>query len=168
MEWTWVHSIARHPDYAEKLGVITAEWAALEWGLCSLFGTMLGVDRDRAEAVFFALTNNRSRREVVASLAKVLFTEGTELRNRIDRILRRTRNAASRRNSLAHGIWTFGEAPDSGSSLALHRDTGILTSFQIELKSLDQVISQLRCLREDTHHLTIDIRDFLLSTSHSP
>lgn len=57
MEWTWVHSIARHPDYAEKLGIITAEWAALEWGLCSLFGTMLGVDRDRAEAVFFALTN---------------------------------------------------------------------------------------------------------------
>jgi hypothetical protein len=165
---TWVHSIARHPDYAEKLGIITAEWSALEWGLCSMFGTMLGVDRDRAEAVFFALTNNRSRREVVASLAKVLFAEGSDLRGRIDRILRRVRNAASRRNSLAHGIWIFGDEPGSGSSLAIHRDTGILTSFQMELKVLDQVISQLRSLREDVHHLTVDLRNFLSSASSSP
>jgi hypothetical protein len=162
---SWVHSIASHPDYAEKLGIITAEWSALEWSLCSLFAAMLGVDEDRAEAVFFTLTNNRSRREVVASLAKVLFAEGADLRNRTDRILRRTRNAASRRNSLAHGIWTFGEGPESGSSLALHRETGILTSVPVEPKSLDQVISQLRNLREDMYYLTREIKDFLSSSA---
>jgi hypothetical protein len=168
MQAIWVHSIARHPDYAERLGIITAEWSALEWGLCDLFGTMLGVDRERSEAVFFALTNNRGRREVVASLAKVLFAEGAELRNRTDRILRRMRNAASRRNSLAHGIWTFGEPPDAGSSLALDRETGILTSSKVELKSLDQAIAQMRDLRQDMHHLRIDVRDFLSLASHSP
>jgi hypothetical protein len=101
---TWVHSIAKHPDYAERLGIITAEWSALEWHLCFLFEALLGVDRERAEAVFFTLTNNRSRREVVANLAKVLLTEESELRVRTDRILRRAKNAATRRNALAHGI----------------------------------------------------------------
>src|SRR5215471_15264831 len=123
-EYGWTHAIAKHPDYANKLGIITAEWSALEWHLCLLFQHLLGVDGQRAEAVFFTITNNRSRREAIASLANLLLPEGNELRGRTDRILRRVSNAATRRNSMAHAIWHFGETSGSGSTINLKRESG--------------------------------------------
>jgi hypothetical protein len=160
-ELGWTHVIAHHPNYANKLGIVTAEWSALELHLCFLFQNLLGVDSQRAEAIFFTLTNNRARREVIASLAKILLSEEHELRNRVDRILRRVRNAATRRNEVAHGIWHFGEAQDSGSAIAFNREIGILTTSTVEVKILDQIISQIRVLRRDVHSLSIDIRGFL-------
>jgi len=157
----WTHSIADHPDYAEKLGIITAEWSGFEFALCLLFQCMLGVDGNRAEAIFFSLTNNRSRREIIASLSKALISDNVDLRNKIDRILRRSRSAASRRNALAHGIWHFGEGADSGGTISLDRDTGILKASQIEAKALDQTISQLRILRKDIHMLAIEVKNTL-------
>jgi Domain of unknown function (DUF4372) len=81
---------------ASRLPIVTAEWSALEWRLCDLFGVLLGTDRGRAEAVFFTVRSNRSRCEAVESLATLLLPEGSELRHRIDRILRRIGKAASR------------------------------------------------------------------------
>jgi hypothetical protein len=150
-EHDWTHVIVHHPDYANKLGIVTAEWSALELHLCFLFQNLLGVASERAEAVFFTLTNNRARREAIASLAKILLPEDNELHDRTNRILRRVRNAATRRNSLAHGIWHFGEVPGSGSAIAFNREKGILTTSPVELKTLDQIIAQVRVLRSDVH-----------------
>jgi hypothetical protein len=78
VESGWTHSIAKHPDYANRLGIVAAEWSGLEFHLCALFGILLGVDSDRAEAVFFTLTNNRARREAIASLVTLLLPDGNE------------------------------------------------------------------------------------------
>jgi hypothetical protein len=164
-----IHAITRHPDYANKLGIVTAEWSGLELHLCLPFQVLLGVDSARADAVFFTLTNNRARRrEAIASLAKLLLPEESELRDRTDRVLRRVRNAATRRNALTHGVWHFREQEDSGSTMALDRDTGVLRSYSIEIKTLDQIICQISLLRQDVRLLSVDVRNFLSLSSVSP
>jgi hypothetical protein len=167
-EYGWTHAIAKHPDYANKLGIITAEWSGLELHLCYLFQFLLATDRERAEAVFFTLTSNRSRREAVASLANLLLPEGSELRHRTDRILRRVSSAATRRNFIAHAIWHFGEAPGSGSAFRFERDSATLRSAPIEIRVLDEIISQPRILRKDTHELAVAVKEFLAPVSPSP
>jgi hypothetical protein len=168
VESGWTHSIAKHPDYANKLGIVAAEWSGLEFHLCTLFGILLGVDSHRAEAVFFTLTNNRARREAIASLVTLLLPDGNELRSQADRILRRVRNAANRRNGLMHDTWTFGAEPGSGSTISFDRKSAALRSVPQEIKELDQMISQLRILRKDIHTLLVRIKDFLLSAVPSP
>jgi hypothetical protein len=158
----WTHAIANQPEFAIRFGIITAEWSALELHLCFLFRCLLGIDAARAEAVFFTVTNNRSRREMVASLAAVVLPEGDELRNRVDRILRRIKNAAARRNAIAHSIWYFGEIVGKGGALSFERGSGRLTSGPKEIQELDQVMAQLRILRKDTHEVAIAVRDFLV------
>jgi hypothetical protein len=125
---------------------------------------LLGIDAERAEAVFFTVTNNRSRREMVASLATVVLPEGNELRNRVDRILRRIKNAAARRNAIAHAIWHFGEIVGKGGAFSFERGSGRLTSAPKEVKELEQVIAQLRILRKDTHEVAIAVRELLAPT----
>jgi hypothetical protein len=163
------HAIERHPDYALQIGIITAEWSILEANLCMLLQHLLGVDDVRASAVFFSLGNNKARRDIVANLATAVLPPESDLRGRINSVVRRIQGAASRRNKIAHGMWGFwpGEA-DSGSLSGLDRKTGRLTGEWIRVRDLKAIRAQIAEASHEIWRLACDVMRELRTAAPPP
>lgn len=77
-------------------------WAGLENALSMLFAAILRIRQAEASVILGSLTANRTKRDLIANCANLVLVSDARLKQ-VERLLRRTGKAASKRNFLAHG-----------------------------------------------------------------
>jgi hypothetical protein len=92
-------------DIVEALGVLMIRAHILERNLLQLFASISGMSMDRAAAVFYSTVNTKARLDMI----RVLLPHAIPETNRADvaKTLDQVASAASERNHLVHGTWTF-------------------------------------------------------------
>ena len=98
--------LSQHPEYARRVGEVVSLWSMIELQLSIIFGTLLRAPPWTAWQAFSAITNARSRTEMVRALTDALdhrLPERDELINLINRV----QKAPAGRNRYAHRPWIF-------------------------------------------------------------
>jgi hypothetical protein len=98
--------LSGHPEYARRVGEIMSLWALIELKLSLLFGMLLRSPPWTAWEAFFALSNARSRVNVIRSLAKSLDARLPE-REELLALIKRVSDAPAVRNGYAHKPWVL-------------------------------------------------------------
>jgi hypothetical protein len=112
------YNLEDHPEYARLIGQIAATWGIIEWQMCALFAALLRAPPWQAQTAFYALSNNKARRDLVRSLNNKL-AGNTETRKKITDVLKRIAAAAEKRNPYMHGLWSI-----EGDKVYIHNAIG--------------------------------------------
>lgn len=88
-------------------GMIEVLWNSIEYHLFMTFFYLSGTRIGRAYAVYFAVINHRSRREMTEQLAEQALARHPKLEARFVSLMRRLKNAAARRNEVIHTLWEW-------------------------------------------------------------
>lgn len=85
------------------ISYVHTAWADLESGLAILFSAVLRIRIAEAQVILGSLQANRPKRDLIQNCANLSLISDAKLKL-VERILRRTAKAASKRNFLAHGM----------------------------------------------------------------
>lgn len=152
-----VTSLASKPDYLKAVGLITAEWNAVEHSMAWVFNLLAGCEAGKSQAIFYAIESNRARREITVAIAQVALANHPDLLRRIGGLLDRTRKAAEKRNIYAHALWGV-----SGDGTEISRGN-TFERIPVALAELEQAAAQMAQLQND---FALFIRDlFALGSS---
>lgn len=97
-------------DYPRKslelLGVFLIRANLLESALVDLLMMLSGLNRERAEAIFYASANHKARIDTISAL---LHTSNLDesYRDRFEKLMGKAAKLARQRNALVHGEWKF-------------------------------------------------------------
>lgn len=136
-------ALASKPDYLKAVGLITAEWNAVEHSMMWILSLLTGCGMEKGEAIFYAIESNRGRREMVIAVAQIALRAHPEQLSKLGSLLDRTRKAAKRRNTFAHALW--GVAMDG----SVTHGNNLSNRQPVSLHELEQVAEQLRALQTD-------------------
>lgn len=140
-----VTSLSQKPDYLKAVGLITAEWTAVEHQMLTLFAILANCGSDVAAAIFSAIESNRGRREIILSVAKVTLRDNPDgLLKEVEALLDRTRKAVSKRNRFAHALWSVSE---DGTVATVTQPPIVATT--VTVKELEQASDQMARLQHD-------------------
>ena len=90
-------------DLNAHIAYVHTAWANLELALATLFSAILRIKIAEAQVILGSLAANRPKRDLMQNCANLSLTSDAKLKM-VERILRRTTKAASKRNFLAHGM----------------------------------------------------------------
>ena len=131
-----------------KISRIHSAWANLELHLALLFSAVLRIKIAEAQVILGTLTANRPKRDLIMNCAKLSIMNMDKVKI-IERLLRRTAKAASKRNFLAHGMAAYHQKyPDcvtvSGISADLEPALSHYIAFsEKDLKAIYDTISKI-------------------------
>jgi hypothetical protein len=132
------------PGYLKVFGLIEVEWNRLENEIFLLFYGISGLRLDKAHAAFFSLQNHRARREMLEAIAVQALYKKPAMLTRFGQLMRRVKNASSKRNEIIHCIWEWNGKPwplwPVGSPLAKIGDA---------LKEIGTRAQTIRAVRND-------------------
>lgn len=118
------------------IAYVHTAWALLESALATLFSSVLKIKIAEAQVVLGSLTANRPKRDLIQNCANLSLLSDLRVKQ-VERILRRTTKAASKRNFLAHGAASYHQKyPDRvtvvGYSADLKPALGHYLSYALE------------------------------------
>lgn len=102
------YALQERPGLMAHVGTVVVLWAEIDLELGSLLAELLGSDAELGMEIYLSLRSDGPRNEVFNAIALKRLTE--EWSARLTTILKDVREAARRRNAVAHGIW--GVSPD--------------------------------------------------------
>ena len=141
--------LSQHPEYARRVGEVVSLWSMIELQLSIIFGTLLRAPPWTAWQAFSAITNARSRTEMVRALTDGLdhrLPERDELINLINRV----QKAPAARNRYAHRPWIL----ENGKLYQLEMPAVPIEAsvrHRVTTKQLDADCDILRKLNADLH-----------------
>lgn len=124
--------IERLPRVAELVGRIAINWSGVDLQLALMLGSLLGVESAAAVAVFLALRQHRTQRDVLRAAAEK--TIGGELKDIFEAILSIHSRLDKQRNDVIHCVWGRADATPDGiiwSSLQDHAKM-LLNDYHLE------------------------------------
>lgn len=123
-----------------------------------IFDTLLNVHWRKSYALFFMHPNHRVRREMVESLARVVWAEEPAKLKELTKLLDRIKRASNKRNAITHGLWNERPgAPSEFVRLPLKRDPATMKAAKaFSLKDL-------RNIRDEIDKLDIDLFEYAYS-----
>ena len=92
-------------DCDRTLGLFMRAWDQLELALSSLFHKLVDTDVTTAMILFHSGIDLRTLREIIHQLGKHRLNP--EDQKKLTALLRRAKNAATKRNRIVHGAWTL-------------------------------------------------------------
>jgi hypothetical protein len=94
-------------ELIKAIGEINLRWDEIEMYLWYLFDSLLGTQHWRQSyVIYFAHPNHRVRREMIEALLEETRSIPAARKQKFRALLRRVKNAAGKRNHLAHGLWS--------------------------------------------------------------
>lgn len=87
------------------IGQITMQWTTIQVAISYLFRRLSGLDKARAETIFFGVKSDTSQREITLSLARLVLRHEPELLAKLEKIFDRIGRYSGERNAAAHALW---------------------------------------------------------------
>jgi len=143
-----LESIEHYPEHLRLIGLIITETARAEGTLALTFWALVD-DPSRADAVFWTLGSAKARTDVVRGVAMETLTgDGTPqlIRSEVLSSIDDFRNAASRRNDIAHGQWGTPAQKGANPFLSIKRPATKNPIFEkvYSTQDLEAVLSEIR------------------------
>lgn len=144
------------------MSVITM-WADLEEVLCELLCTLLRTDEHMiAGAVFYTLTSNKTRRDVIHNVGRVVLRKDhPDEFGELEKLMRRLQRASSKRNNLLHATWRFS---DPEGDIALFRFNDPPGFFEMDNLTVDDLLrswDQMKTLKADVEAYHVRVAKLL-------
>lgn len=89
------------PEHLKYIGLVAANWALLEGGLCRLLAFMADMDYPGARAIIYTITSNKVRRDIIANFAASQGFSKESLKE-LDKVLGKIKRLATKRNDYQH------------------------------------------------------------------
>jgi hypothetical protein len=90
---------------ALAIGQITMQWTTIQVAISYLFRRLSGLDKTRAETIFFGVRSDTNQREMTLALARTVLRGEPELLARLDKVFDRIGRYSGERNAAAHALW---------------------------------------------------------------
>lgn len=90
---------------ALAIGQITMQWTTIQVGMSYLFRRLSGLDKARAETIFFCVKSDTSQREMTLALARTVLSSEPELLGKLEKIFDKIGRYSGERNAAAHTMW---------------------------------------------------------------
>lgn len=148
-----VTSLATKPDHQQAIGLIMAEFAAMEHGMMMVLSCLLGCGWEKTGALFAAVESARSRREMVAEVGRIALKNHPDELRRLERLVKRSAKATSKRNTYAHALWSVGKGGDTG----IQNSLGAPGSTPVRIKDLKRIPTDLGSLSNDWMMFLFDL-----------
>lgn len=141
-----------------SVGQINVVWDEIDFLLWYVFDVLLNVRWKESYAIFYSQQNSRNRREMIASLAKIVLADKQDELKLLTKLLDRVRRASTKRNDLAHGIWTTQKKGRSTliKRIPIKRDLSILGATDIGEEELSKIHRQLISVYHELYDYIID------------
>jgi hypothetical protein len=158
------------PNWKEltaEIGAITGAWANLEHNLALLLAVILNVEIPFGMSILASVSGFKVRRDLILNAARLAFYP-TRIKE-VERIVRRVARAASKRNSLAHGVLTsHPEHPDRLLVMEVSPELRpALMYYQLyRLADLKAVTAQIDAVSHDAFGLATKLRKARRQTLH--
>jgi hypothetical protein len=105
-------ALAQRPRLAAQIGMITAMWAYIEYGVGLTLSHILGGEAMLGTTIYLALRSEGPQRTVIKAAAQAKLS--SDLADAVLCFLERMRDGSVERNRVIHGIWEAVESyPDS-------------------------------------------------------
>src|SRR3989442_889088 len=110
---TWgMESLKERPNLATHIGIIAGMSQHMEVAIGRVLGAILGTEAEVAVAMYFSLTGDAAKREVLETAARTKLSD--ELFAEFTVLLKSLKGPRGMRNDVVHGIWAVAdERPDS-------------------------------------------------------
>lgn len=153
--------LERHPDHVKAIGMITVEMANLEIMLAQLFGALLNLRPDVADAIYFSPQATGPRIAIVENAVTEMLHDvpDPQVLKDIRRLLKQARDIQGRRNDHVHNAW------------GLSVETGEVTSSKLPIKrerikavpigELNQLIKRIRNLLTEVNAISPDLNAYV-------
>lgn len=135
-------ALSGHPEIAQHVGIIIAEYAILEFQMYLLYACLVPVRAGVSFDTFFRLRSINLRCEIIENACEPL---PDDLHRVISRVLRRLKGAATRRTEIAHCMYL---ARGDGILRMRWKPTGVVYE-PLDQKVFARTITQFRTLSED-------------------
>jgi len=99
--------ISYKPEWLQAFGLLEVRWNEIESILFLIFSRACGARLPKAHAIYFSHQNHRARREMLEKVAYYTLVRRRVLAKRFNSLMRRTGNAAQRRNQAIHTLWQW-------------------------------------------------------------
>lgn len=90
---------------ALAIGQITMQWTTIQVGMSYLFRKLSGLDKTRAEIIFFSVKSDTNQREMTLALARTVLSSQPELLGKLEKIFDKIGRYSGERNAAAHTMW---------------------------------------------------------------
>lgn len=146
-------SLKGHPEIAQDVGLIVADYAVLDSLMYAVFALLSPEEPEQSIVAFYELRSAHLREELVTKAAVTLDEDYAKA---LRRLWRRFKKAANRRTEIAHCLFM-----DQGEGPMRMRVTGGSVSFEpLDAALIDRTFTQF-------HTLATDILTFLALASGS-
>lgn len=142
------------PEYLLAIGHLEAEWNQIEGLLFVIFKRFIGARTPKADVAFFSIVNHRSRREMIESLAPIIFEKEKMKAKKFAALMRRLKNAATKRNEVVHTFWAW----QNGVPWAIWPHQTRITAANL----LDEFRTRAATIKA----VRLDLTEFYLKLSH--
>jgi hypothetical protein len=93
------------PEHAALVGRVSIAWNDVQFEIFKLFAAVSGMPEVRAEAVFFALRNDRSQRDITLAAALNALLDNGDLFSRCEAAINDAGKLSGERNAVMHAMW---------------------------------------------------------------
>lgn len=148
--------VADVPQFHALVGEVAISWATVEHLLMMLLASLLHVPRPVAEAVFYTVTANKVRREIISNTTFAIFGKDHDLTKRTAKLMDALSKIAKRRNDFAHSIWGAMKKPD-GTSVAATAQywKGDVTITPVKESEVKALIPRMTAISTAIYHLML-------------
>ena len=97
--------ISEYETDVQLVGAVTLGWSTAQSAVHALFVTLSGLGLERANAIFFALRQDRAQRDITFALAKATLIKHPDYLERASSLLNQLDKLSSERNAATHSLW---------------------------------------------------------------
>jgi hypothetical protein len=151
--------LTKYPDLVQAIGMLSIESSNLENALCFLLSSLLAIDFEVAQAIYFSPKGQMARMDMIRNVCAL----GAHTRHKktISIIMERARKVFDRRHVLLHADW--GEEREYEGDELLFKGPSYLDrphgkTIRIEAQSINATIQSARKVRQDAFELASAMR----------
>jgi hypothetical protein len=144
--------LTQHPDFLNKLGLVTAEVSIMELRLAALLAKVSGLSHQLAEAIYFTPKAAIPRIDIVRNVCQIVHGKNTAAQTDHKKALDKATAAMGRRHQLIHSLFA---ANEDDIFLVTGADKGSRDATPLAKDHLDSLIRDIRIVNGLLHHLSM-------------
>jgi len=149
-------TLAKHPEYATAIGMVSIEIGNLEILLAELLAALLHIDPHFGRIVYLTPQNNMARINIVENVARDTLADGSPGRVHIENLLDRAKAVVGKRHELIHNVWGLSVADRDKISRRSVPFKESHPAKQVSINELNDLVEKIRVLCTEILKTTAD------------
>jgi hypothetical protein len=157
---TYRSPLEKHSKHVRAIGMITVENSSLESLLADILALVIDRRSEFAFALYFSPKASSARLDLISNTLPIAYpNKNNQIRQRIEKIVNRSRKVMNKRNDIIHSIWTSDDGPTGvpivakismpdwgGGSIDIQELYDIIKTYRSIIQGLLELFNELQPL----------------------